>query len=96
VCNTLHSGYCFFIHTVENIDYTITPPDIFEATFISGSTVGATACDSITILDDNDLEGPHSFDVQISGSTPSGSQIMATAMATVEIQDNDGTCYIIV
>jgi len=58
--------------------------------------VGNTTCDSITILDDDDLEGPHSFSVEISGTNSSGSQIMTDgAFATVEIQDNEGTCCII-
>ena len=54
--------------------------------------LGDTACSAVTIVDDLDLEGPHDFSVQISGTTPSGSQIMTSAnFTTVEIQDNDGT-----
>lgn len=96
VHSTLHLRYCFSIHTVEGVDYTISSSDVFEATFTAGSMVGNTTCDSITILDDDDLEGPHNFSVEISGTNSSGSQIMTDgAFATVEIQDNEGTCCII-
>ena len=58
-----------------------------------GSMLDDTACsDPITIVDDLNLEGPHNFSVQISGTTPSGSQIMTnSAFTTVDIQDIDGT-----
>jgi len=82
--------YCVSTHTGEGDDYIL--PDTFEATFTVGSMLGDTACSAVTIVDDLDLEGPHDFSVQISGTTPSGSQIMTSVnFTTVEIQDNDGT-----
>ena len=83
--------YYYSMPSVEGDDYTVTSPDVFEAIFTSGSMIGDTACDNITIVDDGDLEGTQSFAVQISGSTPSGGQIMtAGAFATVFIEDNEG------
>ena len=91
--NTLHLRYRFPSRTDEDEDYD--SPDPFEATFTAGSMVGDTACNSITIVDDLDLEdGLHDFGVRISGSTPSGSQISTVgAVAVVQIEDNDGTYY---
>jgi len=86
---TFHSRYGVSSHTGEGDDYTL--PDTFEATFTVGSMLGDTACSAVTIVDDLDLEGTHNFAVQISGTTPSGSQIMLPSPITVEIQDNDGT-----
>ena len=78
-------------YLVEGDDFTVMSPDVFEATFTFGSMIGDTACDNITIVDDNDLEGTQSFGIQISGSTPSGGQIMTTgALTTVSIEDNEG------
>ena len=83
--------YYYSMPSVEGDDYTVMSLDVFEATFPSGSMIGDTACDSITIVDDSDLEGTQSFAIQISGSTPSGDQIMtANAFTTVLIEDNEG------
>lgn len=63
---------------------------------MAGSMIGSTACHNITILDDDDLEGPHNISIQISGTNSSGSQIMTdAASAIVDIQDDDGICCII-
>ena len=78
--------------SVEGEDFTVMSPDVFEATFTSGSMIGDTACDNITIVDDRDLEGTQFFSFRISGSTPSGGQIMtAGAFTIVFIEDNEGT-----
>ena len=83
--------YYYSLPSVEGDDYTVMSPDVFEAVFTSGSMIGDTACDSITIMDDDDLEGTQSFGIQISGSTPSGDQIMTDgAFTTVFIEDNEG------
>jgi len=90
VHNVFHLRYGVSSHTGEGDDYTL--PDTFEATFTVGSMLGDIACSAVSIVDDTDLEGTHEFGVQISGTTPSGSQIMTNAtFTTVEIQDNDGT-----
>ena len=90
----LYFRMCFYltVHLVEGDDFTVMSPDVFEVTFTSGSMIGDTACDNITIVDDNDLEGTQSFSIQLNGSTPSGDQIMATgAFTMVFIEDNEGT-----
>ena len=85
----MHLRISFPPYTDEVEDYI--SPATFEATFTAGSMVGDIACNNITIVDDPDLEGLHTFGVRISGSTPSGSQISTmNALATVEIEDNDG------
>jgi len=89
VHNTFQSRCGVSTHTGEGDDYTL--PNPFEATFTAGSISGGTACTNVTIVDDLDLEGTHDFGVQVSGTTPMGSQIMLPSPITVEIQDNDGT-----
>ena len=51
---------------------------------------GTTACDSITIIDDDVLEGEHSFEIQIVSTDPMLSTI-DPASTVVTIQDNNGT-----
>ena len=51
---------------------------------------GDTACDTITIVDDDVLEGEHSFEIQIVRTGPMLSTI-DPASTVVTIQDNDGT-----
>ena len=66
------------------------PPDIFEATFLATSTSnGDAACDIITIIDDDVLEGEHSFEVQITATDPQLTNINP-ASAFVTIADNEG------
>ena len=50
---------------------------------------GGTACDNITIIDDNVLEGDHSFEIQIASTDPILSTINP-ASTVVTIQDNEG------
>ena len=50
---------------------------------------GGTACDNITIIDDNVLEGDHSFEIQIASTDPILSNINP-ASTVVTIQDNEG------
>ena len=84
--------FYYSMPSVEGDDFTVMSPDVFEATFTSGSMIGDIACDNITIVDDSDLEGTQSFTVQINGSSPSGDQIVTAAtFTTVFIEDNEGT-----
>ena len=77
--------------TVDGEDFTVAALDIFEATFLAMSTSnGDTACDTITIVDDDVLEGEHSFEIQIVSTDPLLSTINP-ASTVVTIQDNDGT-----
>ena len=69
--------------------------DMYEATFLSLTTMnGDTACDTVTIIDDSDLEGPHDVGFFISGASVGGrtlSRIQFMGQFTsVEIEDNDG------
>ena len=82
----------FTVPSDEGEDYIV---EVYEATFPSVTTMnGDTACDTITIVDDSDLEGPQDFGffisrVTVGGSTLPGIQFMGQ-FTTVEIEDNDG------
>ena len=86
-------------YTVQNADYSISnPANTLNVTFSAGSTVsGTTACADVTIIDDDAVEGNHSFTVHVTGLEldPGGaySELMTGAplYATVNIVDNDGT-----
>ena len=70
----------------------MTPAGTYEATFPSTTTMnGDVACDTITIIDDNVLEGPHDLGFQIIRTSPSLPGIMLTdVFTTVNIEDNEG------
>ena len=71
-------------------DFTVVPPDIFEATFLAMSTSnGDTACDIVTIIDDEVLEGEHSIEILITTTDPQLVDINP-ASAFVTIADNEG------
>ena len=53
---------------------------------------GDTACDNITIIDDNVLEGEHSFEIQIVSTDPMLSNI-DPASTVVTILDNEGNPF---
>ena len=86
-------------YIVRGIDYSInSPTDTLNVTFSAGSTVsGTTTCANVTIIDDNAVEGNHSFTVHVTGLEldPGGaySELMAgnPLYALVNIIDNDGT-----
>ena len=62
--------------------------------FDSSSTVNATKCTSITITDDQALEGIHHFSVHILSSIVVS--VVGQPYATVNIHDNDSkiiVCY---
>lgn len=82
-----------FICTGVGTDFT---PGVFEATFVAMSTPnGDIKCNTITIIDDNVVEGEHSFQIQIATDP----QLNISNSATVTIQDNEGdvvaSCIII-
>ena len=83
---------CLFVWpTVFGEDFTVESPDVFEATFVAMSTSdGDIACDNGTVIDDNVLEGEHSFEIQIASTDPQLTNI-SPASAMVTIQDNEGT-----
>ena len=83
------------IITVLGEDYTAADP--LQVTFSSGvAMLNDTACASISIVDDDALEGPHSFTVHITGvevesGLPAQLFIGSPSYATVYICDNEGT-----
>ena len=83
------------IITVLGEDYTAADP--LQVTFSSGvAMLNDIACASISILDDDSLEGLHSFAVHITGvevelGLPAQLFIGSPAYATVYICDNEGT-----
>ena len=86
----------FSYSTVDGEDFTLAPPGVFEATFVALSTSnGDRACDNITIIDDNALEGEHSFEIQIVGTDPQLSTINP-ASTVVTIQDNEGSVVVFI
>ena len=82
---------CLFVWpTVFGEDFTVESPDVFEATFIAMSTSdGDIECDNGTIIDDDVLEGEHSFEIQIGSTNPQLTNISPDS-AIVTIQDNEG------
>ena len=81
--------------TVLGQDYTAAGP--LQVTFLSGvAMLNDIACANISILDDDSLEGLHSFTVNITGvevesGLPAQLFIGSPAYATVYICDNEGT-----
>ena len=75
---------------VDGEDFTVVPPDVFEATFIAMFTSnGDIACDVVTIVDDNVLEGEEHFEILINATDPLLTNINpATSIVTIE--DNEG------
>jgi len=87
ICTVKLLSLYVFICTDVGTDFT---PGVFEATFVAMSTSnGDTACDTITIIDDNVVEGDHSFEIQIVSTDPLLS-IINPVSAMVTIQDNEG------
>ena len=82
------------IITVLGDDYTAAGP--LQVTFSSGvAMLNDTVCASISIVDDDALEGTHSFSVHIVGvevesCLPAQLSIGSPAYATVYICDNEG------
>ena len=75
-----------FICTGVGTDFT---PGVFEATFVAMSTPnGDIKCNTITIIDDNVVEGEHSFQIGI--ATDPQLNIINPDSAMVTIQDNEG------
>ena len=59
-------------------------------TFVSGTMSSVVECSSVTILDDDNLEGDHTFTVTITNVSPGTSSITPTATTTITIHDNHG------
>ena len=97
-CQLYFILFGFPSYTVRDMDYSISSPaDTLTVTFSAGSTVsGTTACADVTIIDDDTVEGNHSFTVHVTGLEldPGGvySELRTgtPVYATVNIIDNDG------
>ena len=83
---------------VEGSDYSTADP--LEVTFMSGSAMqNSTSCAQISIIDDDTLEGPHSFSVEVStveiesDGTDSLLSIGTMSSAMVYIEDNDSKVF---
>lgn len=72
-------------HAVQGEDFNIPSP--ITVTFPAGSANGASTCVTVTILDDDDLEGDHSFTLHLSNPSP-GAIIGSHMYTTVDITDN--------
>ena len=71
------------------------PEGVYEATFPSMTTInGDVACDTITIIDDNVLEGPHDFGFLISGTSLPGITFIGE-FTIVNIEDAGSKHYIV-
>ena len=85
----------YFDRVVRGEDYDAADPLIL--TFLAGSTVtGTAACANVSIIDDDAVEGDHSFRVIVSGVelVPDGGYpgltIGTANSALINIVDNDG------
>jgi len=66
-------------------------PSSLQVTFSSGDVVGATACATFGIINDNNLELDHEFTVSLSTVTPTGPNLSAApSSTTVTIFDDEG------
>ena len=85
-----------FCLPVEGQDFTTVSPDMLEVVFPAGTTDGTVLCDSLSIMNDDNLEGTHQFLVHITGVTPDlMNQVITDPVdATVEISDDEGGCCI--
>ena len=77
---------------VEGEDFTTVSPDMLEVVFPAGTTNGTVLCNSLGIIDDDNLEGTHQFSVNITGVTADLIDQVTTdpVNAMVEISDNEG------
>jgi len=80
-----------FSFSVEGEDFTVLPPDVFEVIFPTGTVNGTTVCDLCSIINDDDLEGDHSFAVHVQRVAPGMIGITTDLQyTTVEITDDEG------
>ena len=67
---------------------------MLQVVFPAGTTDGTVLCDSLSIINDNNLEGTHQFQVHIAGVTAElMNQVTTDPVNTmVEINDDEGGC----
>ena len=80
----------FIFPTVDGEDFSVADPAQLNVFFEAGSVNGDTDCINITILEDNALEGDHSFTVSLN---PPAAPVKLTTPSSspVTITDNEGT-----
>ena len=69
-------------------DYTL--PSSLQVAFSSGDLVGDTACATLGIINDNNLESDHEFTVNLESVTPPGPVISIPSSTIVSISDDEG------
>ena len=79
-----------FCISVKGQDFTIETPDVFEVIFPAGTVNGTTVCDLCSIINDDNLEGDHSFPVHIQAVAPNIIGITIGTQTIVEITDDEG------
>ena len=71
------------------VDFVVITPA--TVTFREGAVNGDTECLSIPVINDNDVEGDHSFQAQLMAIEPTSVPLMLdSTLATVTIQDSFG------
>ena len=74
-----------------------TEPSPLQVTFSSGDVEGNTSCATFGIVNDNNLEFDHEFNVTLGDITASGTTAPCIALnptTTVSISDDEGICCI--
>ena len=75
--------------TVQNIDFNVPDPTEMAIIFPAGSMNGDQDCLTIPILDDDALEGDHSFSVSLNPPAPPVT-LTTPSSSPVTITDNEG------
>ena len=84
----LCDDFDFYSSTVRNSDFNVNVME-FTVNFITGSMNGDSDCLTISILDDDDLEGDHVFTVSLD-LPASPVTLTDPSSSPVTITDNDG------
>ena len=74
-----------------------TEPSPLQLNFSSGDVINDTSCATFGILNDDNLEFDHEFNVTLGDITASGTTAPCTALnptTTVSISDDEGICCI--
>ena len=89
-CSCYSHRFECILFSDEGEDYTTTPARVYEATFPSATTMnGDVACDTITIIDDDVLEGTHDLGFTISGTSLLQGIMFLGQLTTVDIEDDE-------
>ena len=79
------------IYYIAVLGEDFTEPSLLQVTFSSDDLIGDTACITLGIINDNNLEGDHEFTVSLETVTPPGPVISnSSSTATISIMDDEG------